>query len=45
MKSNGKINESTFRMLHTSNFNFNDNLIDIASRFWLKLAEDRLINF
>ena len=29
-------------MLHQSNFNFNDDLIDIASRFWVLVAKDRL---
>ena len=28
--------------VHTSNFNFNDDLIPIASDFWIKIAEERL---
>ena len=29
-------------MIHNNHFNFNDNLIDPASRFWWELAKDRL---
>lgn len=28
--------------LHTANFNFNDELIPVASEFWIKIAEDKL---
>lgn len=29
-------------LLHTENFNFNDNLISFASDFWVKIAESKL---
>jgi hypothetical protein len=29
-------------MLHNPTFNFNENLIEPGSRFWLKLVKDRL---
>ena len=36
----GKVDNDT--MLHNPRFNFNDNLIESASKFWLKVVEDRL---
>jgi metal-dependent amidase/aminoacylase/carboxypeptidase family protein len=29
-------------MVHTPHFNFNDNIISLATRVWLELALDRL---
>jgi hypothetical protein len=29
-------------MLHSNNFDFNDDLIDPAGKFWLQLALDRI---
>ncbi len=29
-------------MIHDSRFDANDDLVDIGSNFWLKIAEDRL---
>lgn len=29
-------------MLHQSNFNFNDDLIERGAKFWWKIAQDRL---
>jgi hippurate hydrolase len=38
--SSGKSDVSP--MLHTNCFDFNDDLIDFTSKFWLNLAKDRL---
>lgn len=32
-------------MLHSTTYNFNDDLIDLASKFYMQVAEDRLINY
>eukprot|EP01016_Furgasonia_blochmanni_P046001 TRINITY_DN6559_c0_g1_i2.p1 TRINITY_DN6559_c0_g1~~TRINITY_DN6559_c0_g1_i2.p1 ORF type:complete len:228 (+),score=22.55 TRINITY_DN6559_c0_g1_i2:213-896(+) len=36
------LKESENTMAHNSNYNFNEDYMDGASRFWLRIAEDRL---
>ena len=38
----GSGNEKNDFMLHDSRYDFNDNLIEPATKFWFELAKDRL---
>lgn len=40
----GSAHKENDLFLHSPNFNFNEKLIDLGGRFWLKLALDRIFS-